>query len=117
MPPPNNNGRCIVGCSDDDKRYIPYLERTIVYSNVKNGKIVFHKLPVNEERQKAWIHAVSKRREDFEKPKHFEACSNHFLEGKPTKCNPDSTLFLKISTNTLATPTKPRPPPRKRCVS
>ena len=61
--------------------------------------------------------AVSKGREDFGKPKYFKACSNHFLEGKPTKCNPDPTLFLKISTNTLATPTKPRPPPRKRCVS
>ena len=89
----------------------------IVYCNVKNDKIVFHKLPVNEERQKAWIHAVSKRREDFEKPKHFEACSDHFLEEKPTKCNPDPTLFLKISTNTLATPAKPRSTPRKRYVS
>ena len=56
----------------------------IVYSNVKDGKMVFHKLPVNEERQKAWIHAVSKAREGFEKPKHFKVCSNHFLEGKPT---------------------------------
>ena len=39
--------------------------------------------------------AVSKGREDFGKLKHFKACSNHFLEGKPTKCNPDPTLFLK----------------------
>ena len=39
--------------------------------------------------------AVSKGREDFGKPKYFKACSNHFLEGKPTKCNPDPTLFLK----------------------
>ena len=37
----------------------------IVHSNVKDGKIFFHKLPVNEERQKAWMHAVSKGREDF----------------------------------------------------
>ena len=43
----------------------------IVHSNAEDGKIVFHKLPVNEKRQKAWIHAVSKGREDFEKPKHF----------------------------------------------
>ena len=42
----------------------------IIHSNVKDGKIVFHKLPVNEERQKAWIHVVSKGREDFEEPKH-----------------------------------------------
>ena len=68
----------------------------IVHSNVVDGKIFFHKLQVNEERQKTWIHAVSKGREDFDKPKHFKACSNHFLEGKSTKCNPDPTLFLKI---------------------
>ena len=42
----------------------------IIHSNVKDGKIVFHKLPVNEERQKAWIHVVSKGREDSEEPKH-----------------------------------------------
>ena len=95
---------------------VPYHpERIIVYSNVKDAKIVFHKLPVNEERQKAWIHAVtvSKGKEDFEKPKHFEECSNHFLEGKPTKCNPDPTFLKNISTNTLPTPTKPTLPPRK----
>ena len=37
--------RCIV----NDKRY---PERMIVYSNVKDRKLVFHKLPVNEERQR-----------------------------------------------------------------
>ena len=64
--------RCIVGCCDNDKRY---PERMIVHSNVKDGKIVFHNLPVNEERRKAWIHAVSKGREgreDFEEQKHFK---------------------------------------------
>ena len=66
----------------------------IVHSNVKDGKIVFHKLPVNEGRQKAWIHVVSKGREDFEKPKHFKVCSNHFLERKPTKSNLHPTLFF-----------------------
>ena len=37
----------------------------IVHSNVKDGQIFFQKLPVDEERQKACIHAVSKGREDF----------------------------------------------------
>ena len=41
--------RCIVGCSDNDKRY---AGRMIVHSNVIDGKIVFHKLPLNEERQR-----------------------------------------------------------------
>ena len=46
----------------------------IVHSNVKDGQIFFQKLPVNEERQKAWIHAVSKQRKRrfFEEPKHFK---------------------------------------------
>ena len=60
--------RCIVGCCDNDKRC---PERMIVHSNVTDGIIVFHKLQVNEEREKAWIHAVSKGKEDFEEPKHF----------------------------------------------
>ena len=68
----------------------------IVHSNVKDGQIVFHKLPVNEERQKAWIPAGSKGKEDFEKLKHFKVCLNHFLEVKPKKCNLDPTLSLKI---------------------
>ena len=49
-----------------------YFERMTVHSNVKDGQIVFHKMPVNGERQKAWIHAVTKGREIFfEKPNHF----------------------------------------------
>ena len=68
----------------------------IVHSNVKDGQIVFHKLPVNEEKQKAWIPAGSKGKEDFEKLKHFKVCLNHFLEVKPNKCNLDPTLSLKI---------------------
>ena len=84
--------RDIAGCCDNDKRY---PERMIIYSNVKGGKIFFHKLSINEERQKAWIFAVSKGKEDFEKPKRFKVCSNNFFEEKRTKCNPDPTLFLK----------------------
>ena len=60
MPPYD---RCINECCNNDKRY---PERMIVHSNAKDGKLIFHKLPVNEERKKFWIHAVSKGREDFE---------------------------------------------------
>ena len=56
------NDRCVVGCCDNDKRY---PDRMIIHSNVTSGKLVFHKIPVNEERRKAWIHAVSKGREAF----------------------------------------------------
>ena len=60
MPP---HDRCIVEYCNNDKRY---PGRMIVQSNVKHGKLVFHKLPLNNERKKAWINAVSKGREDFE---------------------------------------------------
>ena len=85
-----------------------YRQRVIVHSNVQDKQMVFHKLPVNEEgqkawalpvneeRQKVWEHAVSKGKEDFEKLKHFKVCLNHFLERKPSKCNPDPTLSFKI---------------------
>ena len=73
-----------------------YPERMTVHSNVKDGQIVFHKLPVNEERQKAWVYALDKGKKDFEKPKDFKVCLNDLLEGKPNKYNPDPTLSLKI---------------------
>ena len=72
-----------------------HSQRMIVHSNAKDRQLVFHKLPNNEERQKAQVHAVSKGKEDFEKPKYFKVCLNHFLEGKPNKFNPDPTLSLK----------------------
>ena len=42
------HNRCIVGCCDNDKRY---PDRMIVHSDVKDGKIAFHKLPVNEDKK------------------------------------------------------------------
>ena len=66
------NDRCVVGCCDSNKRY---PDRMIIHSNVTSGKLVFHKIPVNEERRKAWIHAVSKGREAFDPPKNFKVPS------------------------------------------
>ena len=47
--------RCRVGRCNNDKKY---PERMIVHRKVKYGKLVFYKLPANEERQKACIHLV-----------------------------------------------------------
>ena len=71
----------------------------IKHSNVK-GDIKMHKLLINNERKRAWIAQVSKERKDFQPPKTFFVCSDHFVDGKSSKEHPDSTLFLKISTNT-----------------
>ena len=108
------NNRCAVGCCDNDKRY---PDRMIIHSNVASRKLIFHEIPVNEERRKAWIHAVSKGREAFDPPKNFKVCSNHFIDGKPTQSNPGPILFLTISTNTLPTPSKKRPPPKPRLLN
>ena len=106
--------KCVVGCCDNDKRY---RDRMVIHSNVTSGKLVFYKIPVNEERLKAQIYAVSKGREALDPPKNFKVCSNHFIDGKPTQSNPDLTLFLTISTNTLPTPNKKRPPPKPRLLN
>ena len=61
---------------------------------------------------------MSKGRKDFTAPKNFHVCSNHFLDGKPTKENLFPTLFLTPSTETMETPTKrKRPFPQKQTDS
>ena len=70
------------------------------HSNV-TGKLNFHKLPADPARRAAWICQV--------------LCSNHFIDGKPTKENPDPTLLLTATMNCQVTPQKIlRSPPRKR---
>ena len=105
--------RCVVGICDNDRRY---PQRYVIHSNVSSGKLSFHKLPASPEKRKAWINAVAKGRKEFVPPKHFMVCSNHFIEGKPTKENPIPTLFLTRTMNVQGTPQKIciRPPPRKR---
>ena len=108
------NNRCAVGCCDNDKRY---PDRMIIHSNVASRKLIFHEIPVNEERRKAWIHAVSQGREACHTPKNFKVCSDHFINRKPTQSNPDPTLFLIISANILSTTNKKRPPPKPRLLN
>ena len=96
------HSRCVVRVCDNDKRF---PDKMIKHSNVQ-GDIKLHKLPVNNERKRAWIAQVSKVRKDIQPPKNFFVCSNHFAHGKPSKEHPDPTLFLTISTNTAPTPKK-----------
>ena len=51
------------GYCNNDKRH---PERMIVHHNVKDEILVFHRLLLSVERQKAWMHVISKEREDFE---------------------------------------------------
>ncbi|XP_065677311.1 uncharacterized protein LOC136092719 [Hydra vulgaris] len=110
------NDRCVVGICNNNKRY---PERYEIHSNVKLGKLCFHKLPVDGKTRKSWIHAVSKGRKHFVIPKHFKICSNHFVDGMPTYENPKPTLFLTYTINVQCTPEKKqsRPPPKIRTTS
>ena len=53
---------------------------------------------------------MSKGKKDFIVPKNFYVCSNHFLDGKPTKENPFPTLFLTPSAEMMETSTKRKRP-------
>lgn len=43
-------------------------------------------------------------------------CSNHFIDGKPSKINPSPTLFMSVPANPL-TPTKRRSPRKRAFVA
>ena len=47
----------------------------------------------NEEKQKTWIHLISKRIADFTSTDDSRICSNHFCDEKPTMRNPNPTLY------------------------
>ena len=72
------NDSCVIGCCDNGKRY---PDRIIIHSNIAGGKLVFHKIPINEERRKAMLF---QKTEAFDPPKNFKVCSNHLINGKPT---------------------------------
>ena len=70
--------------ADNDKRY---MECFMKHSNV-TVKLNFHKLPVDPARRAAWICQV--------------LCSNHFIDGKPTKENPDPIYIIADRNNELS---------------
>ena len=101
------NSRCVIGVCNNDKRYPQHY---VKHSNVKGDKIL-HALPKDETVRKTWEQQILKGRKDLHN--NCFVCSNHFLDGRPTKSNPSPSLFLTVSTNTVPTP-KPRKSPRKR---
>ena len=94
--------RCVMGSCNNDKRY---PERFIKHSNV-SGALIMQKLPVDNDLRSVWIHNIRKGRMEFTVPKNCFVCSNHFVDGKPTKENPSPTLFLTASMNVKGTPDK-----------
>ena len=82
--------RCVVGVCDNDKRY---LDHFIKHNNVTE-KLILHKLPADPRKIEDSIHAVRKGRKYFVVPKNCFVCSNHFVDGKPTKIVKSQHCFL-----------------------
>ena len=83
--------RCYVGNCNNDKRY---PEKYSVHSNVESGKLIFHKFPINEKTRKLWTSQVRRGRKDWSPGSYTYVCSNHFVDGKPTKDNTVPTMFM-----------------------
>ena len=107
------HNRCCVGPCDNDKRY---KEKFVIHSNVKTGKIRFHIFPADKKKRALWTAQVLLGRKDWSPGKFAYVCSNHFVDGEPTKENPVPTLFMKGPPD-AKTPTKRlRKPPAKRRI-
>jgi hypothetical protein len=84
--------KCCVGGCDNDRRY---PGKYYVHSHVE--KLGFHKPANSEDAIRTWCIQVQKGRKDFKIGRSRESvivCSNHFVDGRPTKSNPIPTLFL-----------------------
>ena len=75
-----------------------------------------HALSKDQTVRNTCMQQISKRRKDLKLEKEILnnclVCSNHFLDGRPTKNNLSPSLFLTVRTNTVPTP-KPRKSPHK----
>ena len=84
--------KCCVGGCNNDRRY---PDRYVIRSHV--NKLGFHKPSKSEDVIRSWCIQVQKGRKEFKIGKSRESvivCSNHFVDGKPTRNNPIPTLFL-----------------------
>ena len=69
-------------------------------------KLQWHHFTSDPEKRKIWIKLVGKGRKDFLPGNWNYACSNHFLDAKPTSANPNPTLFLTVSDQLQSSPKK-----------
>ena len=80
---------CVSGCNKDRR----YLERYVIRSHV--NKLGFHKPSKSEDVIRSWCIQVQKGRKDFKIGKSREnviVCSNHFVDGKPTRKTPHLSI-------------------------
>ena len=85
---------CVGGCNND----LRYPERYVIRSHV--NKLGFHKPFKSEDVIRSWCIQVQKGRKDLKIGKSRESvivCSNHFVDGKPTRNN-----LIPIIMNPLA---------------
>ncbi|XP_062587939.1 THAP domain-containing protein 11-like [Saccostrea cucullata] len=93
---------CVVpGCTSDGRK-----KRNLEKYPAMEG-VDFFPFPTrlkNNTIRKRWISQIN--RENFEPKRHHRVCSNHFVDGRPTECNPVPTLFPR---NNFMRPLKERP--------
>ena len=92
--------RCCVGPCDNDK----YLTKLVKRGNIKTLK--WHRLPIDPDKRKEWEAMIQKGRQDFVPGSWSYVCSNHFVDGEPTRENPRPTLYLTASEMLQSTPRK-----------
>ena len=78
---------------NNDKRY---PQDYVKHGNAKED-ITMHALPKDGTVRKIWVQQILKGRNDLKSekdiPNNCFVCSNHFLDGRPTKSNPSRSLL------------------------
>ena len=100
---------------NNDKRY---PQDYVKHGNAKED-ITMHALPKDGTVRKIWVQQILKGRKDLKSekdiPNNCFVCSNHFLDGRPTKSNPSPSL-LTVSTNTAPAPKYRKSPPKQKAL-
>ena len=93
---------CVGGCNNDKRK----PEAVKKHSHV--DVMTLHRFPKKNEAE--WLKKIEKGRKlDFDNidAEHLHVCSNHFVDGEPTKENPLPTIFMTEYANTYdSTPKK-----------
>ena len=95
--------KCCVGGCGNDKRYPEEQKKKGHVATLK-----WHHLTTDHINRPLWIKSISRGRDYFEPGDWTYVCSNHFFDGKPTKNNPNPTLYLNESSQKDRTPVKRR---------
>ena len=95
--------RCCIGSCNNDKRY-----PNLIVKRRHVAVLKWHRFTDDATKRPQWINLVSRGRKNFTPGKWTYICSNHFMDGKPTKEHPNPTLFLNPSAQVCSSSLKRR---------